>query len=159
MFLIIKVILFFIALCVAPFKKNLIWAFFFLFFFPPAFPLISLVLCRALLIFVILLSFQCFFLGFFIYFFYQCSKVTLCDWWYVKIQELSLDQSTHLFLVMFFLAHHRAPFCSEYFPFPPPPPPPPFFPTHIMSVVLFSCASFLHGIFTCVNVLHFHSFF
>ena len=77
----------------------------------------------------------------------------------VKIQELSLDRSTHLFFVMFFLAHHGAPFCTEYFtffflsPF--------FFSTHIVSVVLFFSAAqvFSMGLFTCVNVLHFHSFF
>ena len=28
----------------------------------------------------------------------------------------SLFQFTNLFLVMFFLAHHGAPLCSEYFP-------------------------------------------
>jgi len=48
--------------------------------------------------------------------FYQCLEVTVCGWWYIKIKELSLFRSTHLFLVMFFLAHHRAPLCSEYFP-------------------------------------------
>ena len=46
-----------------------------------------------------------------------------CGWWYVKIKELSLDQSTHdLFLVMFFLAHHRASFHLSTSPLPPPPP-------------------------------------
>ena len=90
--------------------------------------------------------------------FYQCPEVTLCGWWYVKIKELSLDRSTHLFLIMFFLAHHGDPFCSEYFPlfsFSP------LFSTHIVSVVLFSSAAqvFSMGLFTCVNVLHFHSFF
>ena len=83
---------------------------------------------------------------------YQCPEVTLCGWWYIKIKELSLDRSTHLFLVMFFLAHRRAPFCSEYFP---------LFSTHIVSVVLFSSAAqvFSMGLFTCVNFLHFHGFF
>ena len=87
--------------------------------------------------------------------FYQCLEVTVCGWWYIKIKELSLFRSTHLFLVMFFLAHHRAPLCSEHFPL--------FFflSTHIVSVVLFFSAAqvFSMGLFTCVNVLHFHSFF
>ena len=48
------------------------------------------------------------------YYFHQWPEVTLCGWWYIKIKELS--RSTHLFLVMFFSTHHRAPFCSEYFP-------------------------------------------
>ena len=61
----------------------------------------------------------------------------------------SLDRSTHLFFVMFFLAHHRAPFCFEYFPlsfssffffffF--------FYPYVVSGSVLFSYTSFLHGI-------------
>ena len=82
----------------------------------------------------------------------------MVDAWYVEIQELSHDQSTHLFLVMLFLAHHRVPFCSEYFPsFPFPP----FLSTHMVSVVLFFSAAqgFSQGLFTCVNVLHFHIFF
>ena len=76
----------------------------------------------------------------------------------VKLKEPSFDQSTHLFLVMFFLAHHGAPFCSEYYP---PILPPPFFSALILSAVLFFSAAqvFSMGLFTCVNVLHFHSFF
>ena len=54
----------------------------------------------------------------------------------------SLDWFTHLFLVMFFLAHHRALLCSEYFSvyflF--------FFYPHVSGSVLFICTSFLHGI-------------
>ena len=96
--------------------------------------LFSLALCRAFLTFVIFLSFFPLFLfgPFFILFFIfnQCPEVTLCGLWYIKIKELCLDRSTHLFLVMFFLAHHRAPFCSEYFP---------LFSTHIL-VLFFSAA-------------------
>ena len=171
--------LFFIALGVAPFQDFFLFffsSFFFFFFslfvfcslslfffffrlFHSAFPLFSLALCRAVLISLLFyfLSFQCFVLDSFCCCFYQCPEVTLYGWWYVKIQELSLDQSTHPFLVMFFLAHHRAPFCSEYFPLPPPP----FFlsfffsffffSTHIVSVVLFFSAAqvFSMGLFTC----------
>ena len=71
--------------------------------------LFSLVLCRALLTSVIILSLQCFFLVciyiFYIYIyniFYQCPEVTLCGWWYIKSKK-SLNRSNHLFLVIFFL--------------------------------------------------------
>ena len=114
-FLIIKMILFFIALCVAPFYE-------FVFVFR---------LCSTLLFhfgfFILFSTLQgsfnlCYFsfipvFGLFLKtFFNECPEVPLCGWWYIKLKELSLDWSTHLFLVMFFLAHHRAPFSSEYFP-------------------------------------------
>ena len=143
-FLIIKVILFFIALCVAPFYEFFCFVFSpFLFFCLPFFStqlfhFWGSILCSTL---VILLSFFPVFLFglYFLIFFNQCLQVTPCGWWCLKIQELSLDQSTHLFLVMFFLAHHRALFCSEYFPLF-------FYPHSVRGSVLFSCTSFLHRI-------------
>ena len=70
-------------------------------------------------------------------------------------QEPSLEQSTHLFLVMFFWAYHRAPFCSEYFllfcPF--------FLPTYCQWFCSFQLHVFFMGLSTSVNVLHFFFFF